>query len=243
MVESHVAQFGGDIGEKQNAVDFERSFLRAMRASGVDKKDFVSEFQLYLTHGSPADNWYTAAAAAANDWDAFVAVFRIKFPAPKAKLLERHPDTNNYMWKWYADKLYHYAKLANIENGCSSIISVRDVLPPSLRVKVSDEQANWKDFTDAIKAVKKQEIEEGTERQKLRWQQFRRGYGNASPLCQRHHPKLWATLLQVWVLGMAPEVAMEEATVGDMLAELGAVTEVREVDLDRGSAHHLPRNK
>ncbi|KAF9073683.1 hypothetical protein BDP27DRAFT_1416770 [Rhodocollybia butyracea] len=150
MVESHVAQFGGDIGEKQNAVDFERSFLRAMRPSGVDKKDFVSEFQLYLTHGSPADNWYTAAAAAANDWDAFVAAFQIKFPAPKvqartpmeykqiltelrlneAKLLEHHPDTNNYMWKY-------------------------------------DEQANWKDFTDAIKAVKKQEIKEGTERQKL----------------------------------------------------------------------------
>ncbi|KAF9077423.1 hypothetical protein BDP27DRAFT_1413838 [Rhodocollybia butyracea] len=187
MVESHVVQFGGDIGEKQNSVDFERSFLRAMRAAGVEKKDFISEFELYLTHGSPADNWYTAAAAAAATWDAFIPAFRLKFPAPKVqartameyeriltelrldegKLLERHPETNNYMWKWFADELYRYAKLANIKNGCSSIIAVRDALPSALQVKVSDEQANWKDFTDAIKAVKKQEIEEGVERQRM----------------------------------------------------------------------------
>ncbi|KAF9061829.1 hypothetical protein BDP27DRAFT_1428524 [Rhodocollybia butyracea] len=85
----------------------------------------------------------------------------------EGKLLERHPETNNYMWKWFADELYCYAKLANIENGCSSIIAVRDALPSALRVKVSDEQANWKNFTDAIKAVKKQEIEEGVERQRM----------------------------------------------------------------------------
>ncbi|KAF9062213.1 hypothetical protein BDP27DRAFT_1428188 [Rhodocollybia butyracea] len=140
----------GDIGEKQNAVDFEHSFLRAMRASNIEKKDFILEFQLYLTHGSPANDWYIAAAAAASDWDAFAAAFWVKFPAPKvqvrmpmeyewiltelrldeAKLLEHHPDTNNYMWK-------------------------------------CNEQANWKDFTNTIKAVKKQEIEEGVEHQKL----------------------------------------------------------------------------
>lgn len=75
----------------------------------------ISDFQLYLTHWSPADDCYTAAAAATSDWDTFAAVFWVKFPAPKvqaqtfmeyeqiltelrldeAKLLERHLNTNN----------------------------------------------------------------------------------------------------------------------------------------------------
>ncbi|KAJ3865155.1 hypothetical protein EV359DRAFT_39430 [Lentinula novae-zelandiae] len=182
-----VAHFSGDIGEKQNPVDFVRSFLRAMRASAVEKKDFVAEFELYLKHGSPADDWYKGAAAAAADWDAFAVGFHAKFPAPviqartpmeyeriltelrldTKKMLDRHAETNNYMWRWFADELLRYAKLAGIENGCSSIISVRDALPAALRVKVSDEQKDWKAFTDAIKAVKKQEIEEGLERQRM----------------------------------------------------------------------------
>ncbi|KAF9058318.1 hypothetical protein BDP27DRAFT_1372800 [Rhodocollybia butyracea] len=114
MVESHVAQFGGDIGKKQNTVDFKHSFLRAMRASNVEKKDFVSEFQTF------------SSAATTSDWDTFAAVFWVKFPAPKvqaqtfmeyeqiltelrldeAMLLERHLNTNNYMWKWFTDELY-----------------------------------------------------------------------------------------------------------------------------------------
>ncbi|KAE9387342.1 hypothetical protein BT96DRAFT_488963 [Gymnopus androsaceus JB14] len=127
------------------------------------------------------------ATTAAANFDVFIADFRDTFPAPKVqartsmeyeriltelrldagKMLERHPETNDYMWRWFADELYRYAKLAKIENGCSSIISVRDALPPALKVKVSDEQKDWKAFTDAIKAVKKQEIEEGLERQRL----------------------------------------------------------------------------
>ncbi|KAJ3767526.1 hypothetical protein FB446DRAFT_651991 [Lentinula raphanica] len=187
MVDTKISEFGGDIDEKQNPVDFERAFLRTMRASRVERVDYVKEFELYLKHGSPADSWYAEKAATLVDWDAFVAAFRLQFPAPKVqartpmeyerilvelrldeeKMLERHPETHDYMWRWYSEELLRYAKLAKIDSGCSSIIAVRDALPYALRCKVGDEQENWTTFTNAIKAVQKQEIEEGLERKKL----------------------------------------------------------------------------
>ncbi|KAJ3817152.1 hypothetical protein F5880DRAFT_1631820 [Lentinula raphanica] len=187
MVDTRITEFSGDIDEKQNPVDFERAFLRTMRASRVEKADYVKEFELYLKHGSPADSWYAEKATGFEGWEPFIAAFRIHFPAPKVqartpmeyerilvelrldeeKILERHPETHDYMWRWYGDELLRYAKLAKVDAGCSSIIAVRDALPYALRCKVSDEQENWTSFTSAIKAVQKQEIEEGLERKKL----------------------------------------------------------------------------
>ncbi|KAJ3742279.1 hypothetical protein EV360DRAFT_25463, partial [Lentinula raphanica] len=147
----------------------------------------VKEFELYLKHGSPADAWYAEKAPTLGDWDAFIVAFRIQFPAPKVqartpmeyerilvelrldedKMLERHQETHNYMWRWFADELLRYAKLAKVDSGCSSIIAVRDALPYALKCKVGDEHGSWTSFVEAIKTVQKQDIEEGMERKKF----------------------------------------------------------------------------
>ncbi|KAJ3756321.1 hypothetical protein EV360DRAFT_24276, partial [Lentinula raphanica] len=182
-----ISEFGGDIDERQNPVDFERAFLRTMRASRVERAEYVKEFELYLKHGSPADTWYAEKAPALGEWDTFIAAFRTQFPAPKvqartpmeykwilvelrleeSKMLDRHPETHDYMWQWYADELLRYAKLAKVDSGCSSIITVRDALPYALKCKVGDEHGNWTSFVEAIKAIQKQEIEEGLERKRF----------------------------------------------------------------------------
>ncbi|KAJ3816875.1 hypothetical protein F5880DRAFT_1493790 [Lentinula raphanica] len=187
MVDTKISEFGGDIDERQNPVDFERAFLRTMRASRVEKVEYVKEFELYLKHGSPADTWYAAKAPTLGEWADFIAAFRTQFPAPKVqartpmeyerilvelrldedKMLERHPETHDYMWRWYADELLRYAKLAKVDSGCSSIIAVRDALPYALRCKVGDEHESWTSFVGAVKAVQKQEIEEGMERKRF----------------------------------------------------------------------------
>ncbi|KAJ3831925.1 hypothetical protein F5878DRAFT_41722 [Lentinula raphanica] len=187
MVDTKISEFGGDIDERQNPVDFERAFLRTMRASRVERAEYVKEFELYLKHGSPADTWYAEKAPALGEWDTFIAAFRTQFPAPKvqartpmeyerilvelrleeSKMLDRHPETHDYMWRWYADELLRYAKLAKVDSGCSSIITVRDALPYALKCKVGDEHGNWTSFVEAIKAIQKQEIEEGLERKRF----------------------------------------------------------------------------
>ena len=64
---------------------------------------------------------------------------------------EKYRGEDVYMHMIFAEKILDLAKRAKVESTTSGLWSVQDGLPEVLREKISENQTDWKAFTQAIR--------------------------------------------------------------------------------------------
>ncbi|KAJ6481031.1 hypothetical protein C8R45DRAFT_831845 [Mycena sanguinolenta] len=179
-----IPMFSGDpeTATNPNAIT-PSTFIKKFRAhmrdlTNMGDKERIDALLDYLVEDSPAEKWYKDLKAA----------FATRFPGPQKaerttqewerelagmKLKVEELDTTVqvsgapvFAHVHFASKLLETAKLVKIDATTSGIWQSRDALPEVIREKVPPTQANWKDYTDDIKAVDRVHIREGVAKAK-----------------------------------------------------------------------------
>ena len=187
----NIPEFAGTQEDTVQPSDFLKMIKRSFLANGTATDDQkVSLFELYLKSDSPAEEWYNDAKTPKKTWAGLEQEFKTRFPNVKkatktAPELERELGTMRmtteelgktekykgedvYTHMIFAEKILDLAKRAKIEASTSSLWNVRDELPEILREKISEDQASWTAFAQAIKDIDMGHIREGVRKYKAK---------------------------------------------------------------------------
>ena len=180
-----IPTFLGTSEDEVTSKDFMKVYRRAtINNSNLNTDEAkISNFQNYLGSDSPAEEWYEATGKALTKWPDFESAFFVQFPTmEKAKktavelerelaglklrvedLGKKEKYGGQEVWSHIAftENALDLARRAKIEKGTSSLWVVRDGLPEVLREKVTENQASWTTFCNAIKAIDMGHIRDG----------------------------------------------------------------------------------
>jgi hypothetical protein len=180
----NIPEFAGTQEDSVQPTDFLKMIKRSFLANGTTADDQkVGLLELYLKSDSPAEEWYNDGKTPKKTWLELEQAFKTRFPNVKkatktAPELERElgamrirtedlGKTEKYRGEAvhthmiFAEKILDLAKRAKIETTTSGLWTVRDELPEVLREKISEDQASWTAFVQAIKDVDMGHIREG----------------------------------------------------------------------------------
>lgn len=186
-----VPKFSGETGKDGQPGDFLKEFRISVRPiPNMTAAEKIESFGDHLKTGSPAEEWFQDTTTPKGSWALFEAAFIARFPGiPKAKKtgvdLEREllsmrlevedlGKTESFggdnVWTHiaFAEKALDLARRAKIDTGSSSIWTVCDNLPDIIKDKVSETQATWTTFCQAIKDVDLGHIRDGVKKHKER---------------------------------------------------------------------------
>lgn len=176
--------------DKEQPSDFLLEFERATFVYDADTK--LKAFRLSMGKGTcPARTWYDSLKLGERDtWDKVETLFKAKFPdtpvATKRKmdwekeLAEAKLDEEKlgkteevrgvevYAHHKFAEDLFSLAENAEISGSQTLIGLVRDRLPEPIKSRISCEFKDWREFTDAIKAVSAVELKECVQQKAIR---------------------------------------------------------------------------
>ena len=184
-----IPEFAGTQDDKSQPSDFLKAIKRSFLASGATTDiQKVGLFELYLKSDSPAEEWYNDPNTPKKTWQELEQGFKTRFPntmkamktAPELEReigtmkitteelgkTEKYRGEDVYTHMIFAEKILDLAKRAKIETTTSGLWSVRDGLPEVLREKISENQASWTAFAQAIKDVDMGHIREGVRKHK-----------------------------------------------------------------------------